>query len=448
MLEDRDRLNEEKQGQEAAMEEERRAENPVPPAEPETHPAMELPEIPVPAAEPAPAPLYDPPKAEPARRTSGWTLFAAALALVAMSTAIGSGTTYYFMTKYSQASQLPIGYELLQSPGMKAIAQTTAEASASVIPSIYRRVGPSVVAINVTSGQGWFSAQGSGSGFVVDPRGYILTNFHVVDQADRIQVKFVDGTTLPAKVVGTYKLRDLAVLKVDPGQRTLITAPLGDSDKVEVGELAVAIGNPFGQEFTVTAGIVSALNREIVEQGNIAIPGAIQTDAAINPGNSGGPLLNARGEVIGINTAIEGPVRGNVGLGFAVPINQAKELLPKIIAGEKLQKPFLGVSLRDMNLQTARLLGVEVTEGAIVMGVEPNSAAEQAGLNPPTFSDDNSPTAADIIVAANGTKIRSAGDLINVITKARIGDSLTLEVVRGKQKVTLTATLGATDVVE
>ncbi|MFZ5814914.1 MAG: S1C family serine protease [Bacillota bacterium] len=412
----------------------------------QVEPALELPEIPAPA--PAPAPLYSPPAPEPRRSGSGWRLFAAALALVVISTAVGSGTTYYLMSKYQQESR-PIGYSLIESPGMKAISQTTAEAAASVVPSIYRRVAPSVVAITVSAGDGFFRSQGSGSGFVVDPRGYILTNYHVVDQAQRIQVKFVDGTTMNAKVVGTHRWRDLAVLKVEPGNRSLVAAPLGDSDQVEVGELAIAIGNPFGQEFTVTAGIVSALNREITEEGNpVSIPGAIQTDAAINPGNSGGPLLNARGEVIGINTAIEGPVRGNVGLGFAVPVNLAKEILPKLIAGEKLQKPFLGVSLRDMNAQAAQLLGTDVREGTIVWGVEPGSAAEKAGLQPPTFDETNLLKSADVIVKANETEIRNTSDLINFIARQKIGDTITLTVVRGKERVTLQATLGAADIEE
>ncbi len=403
-------------------------------------PAMELPEIPAPTPGPAPVPLYNPPKPEPRTSGGGWRTFAAAVALVALSTAIGSGSTYYLMSQ-NQSNSRPIG--VVETP-VKTISQNSTIPVASagnVIGDIFRDVSPAVVAVSVTSG---FQGEGQGSGFVVDSRGYILTNYHVIEGADRISVKFVDGTTLAAKVIGTVKRKDLALLQVDPGNRTLIAAPLGDSDDVEVGEMAIAIGNPFGQEFTVTAGIISGLDREIEEEGAeaVVIPGAIQTDAAINPGNSGGPLINSRGEVVGINTAIDSPLRANVGIGFAVPINAAKEVLPNLIEGKKVQYAFLGVGLLDMDRQTARLLGTDVTYGAIVRSVQEGSAAEEAGLRAPTFDDSGYPKTADVIIEADGARIASANDLISLIARKKVGDQLTLVVLRGDERITLTATLG------
>lgn len=404
--------------------------------------AMELPEIPVTPVIYEGVPL--PPPHEPkARKRGGWKWFAAAVALVAVGAGVGSATTWTLAQQYMKA-KTPIGYEL-QSSGAKPVAQSVSEVGASVVPAIYKQVGPSVVSIVVSSGRGFSQAQGQGSGFVVDPRGYVLTNNHVIDGAKSINVKFVDGTSLPAKVIGTDPRKDLAVLQIDPGNRSLVVAPLGDSSKVDVGELAVAIGNPFGQEFTVTAGIVSALNRDIEEENGMVIPGAIQTDAAINPGNSGGPLLNANGEVIGINTAIDGSagVRGNVGIGFAVPINAAKEILPTLMSGQKVQYPFLGVELRDLTEQAAKVLGTQETQGAVIWNVVADSAAAKAGLKAPTADASGFVTAADVVVEIDGKQITSADDLVKYVSSKKVGDAISMVVLRGGEKLTLQATLGA-----
>ncbi|MDB4893980.1 MAG: serine proteinase, partial [Firmicutes bacterium] len=308
---------------------------PTPTPTPANDPMMELPEIPgAGLAEPLfPAQAAEPPARKSA---SGWKLFTAGLALVAVGAGVGSATTLGLSSKI-QRSMLPIGYTGAISTPRTVSAQSTPEGGVSVIPGIYQRVSPSVVAINVTTTRGRRTGQATGTGFVVDSKGYIMTNAHVVDGATQIQVKFVDGTILDAKLVGSDTYQDMAVIKVDPGNRGMIAATLGDSDKVQVGELAVAIGTPFQQEFTVTAGIVSALNREVSEgTSSFTIKGAIQTDAAINPGNSGGPLINGNGEVIGINTLIDTGntgINGNIGIGFALPINAAKTILPKLITG-------------------------------------------------------------------------------------------------------------------
>ncbi|HYG60239.1 MAG TPA: trypsin-like peptidase domain-containing protein [Symbiobacteriaceae bacterium] len=407
-------------------------------------PMMELPEIPAGAAPEAaagpPAAEYAPPR--PANR--GWKLFAAALALVATGAGVGSATTWTLAQKYQSAST-PIGY--VQQSNLKPVAQTTAELAASVVPDIYKQIAPSTVKIDTTVQRGNLRGGGSGSGFVVDSSGYILTNHHVVDGATTIKVKFLDGTVLDGKVIGSDPLKDIALVKVDPGTRGLVPAPLGDSDTVEVGELAVAIGSPFGQEWTVTSGIVSAVNRTLREDeaSPWTIPGGIQTDAAINPGNSGGPLLNALGEVIGINTMIEtgtSGVRGNLGIGFAVPINLAKEILPTLKAGKAVEYAFLGVGSETLDAATANQLGLSITEGAVVTSVQQGSAAEKAGLQEPGILG-RRVISADVIVAIDGKAVKSTEDVFSAIQARKPGDTITISVVRGTETVELKATLGS-----
>ncbi|MFS8639674.1 MAG: trypsin-like peptidase domain-containing protein [Symbiobacteriaceae bacterium] len=437
--------------------------DPVTPEEPatpevdasESRPELELPEIPeTPHAAP-PVVLYDAPRVEPpdagrekrSGRGRAWRLVAGAAALAVLSAAVASGSTYYLMKEHlaaqaaSYAQAAPSGSATTIQP----TARTVAEAGATVIPEIYKRVAPAVVSVYVEASRGFYRASGQGSGFVVDPEGYILTNYHVIENARSIEVQFIDGDRLEARVVGTDQMSDLAVLKVDPGDKKLVAATLGDSDQVQVGELAIAIGNPYGHAFTVTAGIISAVGREIVEP-TTSIPGAIQTDAAINPGNSGGPLLNSRGEVIGVNTAIEAPTEwsGNVGLGFAVPINTAKEILPTLMAGQTVQRPWLGVYLEDVDEWYARVLGLSTTEGAVVVQVVPGSAAEKAGLRSPRFDRANRLISADVIIALDGEKVTGADDLRNrILRNHKVGDEVELTIIRDGQELTLKATLDA-----
>ncbi len=402
-------------------------------------PVMDLPEIPDPApvAEPVAQAEAANPEPQKKRSRSLWKMLAAAVALVAMGAGVGSATTWVLAQNYLQ-SQPPMGYEWRDSANVAPVVQSPFEGE-SVIPEIVRRVAPSVVKIEVLTRRGWSVGEGTGSGFVVDTRGYILTNYHVIDNADRIRVKFIDGTVLPAELVGQDPYKDLALIKVDPGEKRLVAAVLGDSDQVQVGELAIAIGAPFGQEWTVTAGIVSGLNRDIEEE--VLIPGAIQTDAAINPGNSGGPLLNGRGEVIGINTAIEGPVRGSVGIGFAVPINAAKDILPTLMTGGDVEYAYLGVYLDTLTPAIAGRIGVDVTEGAIIVDVLPDTPAEEAGLRPAGFDRRNNLVFADVVIAVDGKPIKDADDLVRYVQSRRVGDTITLTVVRGSTRLELKATL-------
>jgi serine protease Do len=273
-----------------------------------------------------------------------------------------------------------------------------------------------------------------GSGLVVDPAGYLLTNNHVVDKADRIQVKFTgDPTQYDAKVVGVDVATDLAVLRVE-GKRGLTAARIGNSDAVQVGDWAIAIGSPFGLQATVTAGIVSAKQRDIPgETGQFQH--FLQTDAAINPGNSGGPLLNIRGEVIGINTAIftNTETRGYQGVGFALPINAAVRVYNEIIKSGKVTRGGIGVSFTPSDTDTARnlLKAYGVNEGAFVQKVAPGGPAEKAGIR-----------AEDVIVAINGKSIKNGNELTDTITATPVGTTVNITAVREGKRQDFKVTIG------
>ena len=267
----------------------------------------------------------------------------------------------------------------------------------------------------------------AGSGVIVDAaKGYVITNNHVVRNADEITVKLRDGRRLKAKVVGTDPEADVAVIRVPA--KNLTAVPLGDSDKLKVGDFVIAVGNPFGLGQTVTSGIVSALGRS-----GLGIEGYedfIQTDASINPGNSGGALVNLRGELVGINTAIVGPSGGNVGIGFAIPINMARAVMQQLIRHGEVRRGLLGVQIQNITPDIASALGIDTRAGAIVAKVEPGSAAKKAGIK-----------VGDVIIAVDGKPIRGAADLRNKIGLARVGDPVKLTMLRGKKKLSVTAVL-------
>ena len=286
----------------------------------------------------------------------------------------------------------------------------------------------------------------TGSGFVVDKEGDIVTNAHVVQGADSVEVSFDDsGDTVPAEVKGVDTSTDVAVLKVNPDdvKGGLTTLPLGDSTKLEVGDPVIAIGNPFGYSRTVTTGIVSGLQRQIQAPNGFTIPDVIQTDASINPGNSGGPLLDANGRVVGINSQIAtGGGQGSVGIGFAVPINTAKKLLPDLKAGETVQRAYLGVQMQGVTGQLAEDLNLGADHGALIVEVTPGSPADEAGLRGGrTETAQGVPAGGDLIVAIDGQEMPNEDAVAAAVAEHKPGDKIEVEYYRGDEKRTATVEL-------
>jgi S1-C subfamily serine protease len=323
-------------------------------------------------------------------------------------------------------------------------AQPVAETSATTVAGqVYQRVGKAVVDVIARESNGFFDEQGSGSGVVIDQRGLIVTAAHVVSGASTVQVQFVTGERLTARVLGTDEANDLALLQVDRLPDGIPVAPLGDSDAVQVGDVVVAIGSPFGLSGTVTQGIVSAVNRSWNPPGDRLRTGLLQTDAPINPGNSGGPLFNAAGEVIGIATMIESPIRGNVGIGFAVPSNTVKRVLPQLEKGAQLQPAWLGISGTDLDAATAQRFGLNVERGVIVLSVVPNSPAARAGLRPAQVRGNDIASLGDVIVALDGQPVQGMEDLAGRIGAHQPGDTVELTLLRDGREQTVRVTLGS-----
>lgn len=268
---------------------------------------------------------------------------------------------------------------------------------------------------------------GVGSGFIIDSNGTILTNYHVVGDAEKISVTLSDGSRHDAKVIGKDQKTDIAVIKIDAG-RDLPAVTLGDSDRLEVGEWVVAIGNPFGLDHTVTSGIVSAKGRQI---GAGPYDNFIQTDASINPGNSGGPLLNLRGEVVGINTAIFSQSGGNIGIGFAIPTNSVKDLLPQLKDKGRVVRGYLGTTVQKITPDIAESLSLKQTTGALVADVVKSGPAEKAGLKP-----------GDIIIEFDRKEIKDSADLPSVVARITPGTTAQVKVLREGKQISLPITVG------
>jgi S1-C subfamily serine protease len=289
----------------------------------------------------------------------------------------------------------------------------------------------------------------TGSGFVIDTEGHVLTNNHVVEGADRISVKLGESETAhSATVVGSDPATDIAVLKVDAPQGQLHPLTLGHSAEMEVGDPVVAIGNPFGLDRTVTSGIVSALQRQIQAPNGFSISNVIQTDAAINPGNSGGPLINGEGEVIGINSQIEtgGGGNGNVGIGFAIPIDTVRAEINQLISKGEVEHAFLGISGGTITPDLARALNLPVKEGVIVQSVVKGGPADKAGIEggstKATIEGAEVSLGGDIITEANGKKVSGMDEIVEIVNEAEPGDELELKILRHGSTKTATVTLG------
>ena len=336
-----------------------------------------------------------------------------------------------------------------------AISQPASDPSANggrTVQDIYRDEGPGVAFIQAegVSDSSVFGQEGgtaTGSGFVVDEDGTILTNAHVVEGADEVTVSFEEGgDSIDAEVKGVDPDTDLAVLKIDPGEvEDLTVLPLGDSSDLQVGDPVVAIGNPFGLQRTVTTGIVSALQRQIDAPSGFSISNVIQTDASINPGNSGGPLLDSQGRVIGINSQIAtGGGQGSVGIGFAVPVNTAKDLLPRLREGQEIERAYLGVRMATVNEDLANEADLPVDSGALVESVEEGTPAQEAGLRGSEIDElsGDIARAGDLIVGINGEPVESADDVVAAVAGMQPGDTAELEIYRGDEKRTLRVELG------
>ena len=330
--------------------------------------------------------------------------------------------------------------------------------SDKVYSDIYTQVSPSVVSINVVAnvsnstadplGQQGGQISGTGTGFVIDTNGDIVTNNHVVDGATRIEVNFFDGSIYRGQIVGVDHDSDLAVIKVDRPADQLHPVTLGDSSQLFIGENVAAIGSPFNQPWTMTTGIVSALNRTIDSLGQFRIGSVIQTDAAINPGNSGGPLVDLKGEVVGVNSQILSQSRSSSGIGFAIPSNLVKRVSQAIIQNGHVDYSYLGIQGTDVNLYYMDALNLpNNARGVVVSAVETGGPAAKAGLhnasNPKTIDGVDVPTSADIITAVNGTPVTSMDSLISYLAnQTKPGDTVQMTVVRdGSQEMTIPVTL-------
>lgn len=281
--------------------------------------------------------------------------------------------------------------------------------------------------------------RGTGSGFIWDDAGHVVTNFHVIQNASQASVKLADGRDYRAALVGASPTHDIAVLRIGVGFKRPPPVPIGSSADLKVGQKVFAIGNPFGLDWTLTSGIVSALDRSLGGENGQTIEHLIQTDAAINPGNSGGPLLDSAGRLIGINTAIFSPSGASAGIGFAVPVDTVNRVVPQLIAGGRYIRPALGIAIdENLNTRLKRLLAVE---GVVVLRVAPGSAAETAGLHGATVSADGTLSAGDVIIGLDGKPIETVAKLLARLDDHRVGETVTLEVLCEGKKVMLPVTL-------
>jgi S1-C subfamily serine protease len=314
--------------------------------------------------------------------------------------------------------------------------------------SVFKRVSPSVVHITTLQAQRDFFSRrvaevptGTGSGFVWDDKGHIVTNFHVIQNANRAKVTLADQSEFEATLVGAFADRDLAVLRIEAPAGKLPPIAMGSSRDLQVGQKVYAIGNPFGLDFTLTQGIVSALNREIESLTRRSIRGAIQTDAAINPGNSGGPLLDSAGRLIGVNTSIYSPSGASAGIGFAIPVDEVNRIVPRLIRDGRFIRPVLGIdgSALAANAQYGLPRGIAVTR------VAPGGPADRAGLKPFQRRRDGSLVLGDVVTAVNDAAVTDFDDLLNELEKRAPGDTLRLTIWRDGRSRALTVTVVASE---
>jgi putative serine protease PepD len=317
--------------------------------------------------------------------------------------------------------------------------------------AVYEKAADGVVNITSTAVQmdfffNVFPTQGSGSGAILDAKGNILTNHHVVANAQKLEVALADGSRWPAKLIGSDPDNDLAVIKIDAPREKLKVIPMGDSKNLRIGQKVLAIGNPFGFERTLTTGVISSLGRTIRSEVGTLIEDVIQTDAAINPGNSGGPLLNSEGEIIGINSAIISPTGGNVGIGFAIPVNTAKRIIPELISKGYVTYPWIGATIQTLIPEVAKYLKLKIERGALIAEVVKGGPADKAGLKGGSqrvqVGNMIVLVGGDIVVKADDQEIKTNEELIRYVREKKIGNSVTFKVYRKDKYENVKVTLG------
>ena len=364
------------------------------------------------------------------------------------------GLGYYFGTKYfmkpaEPSVELPENNKVLAEPAKKSnnvpiapVTQRFDTEQATI--ELFEKAKPSVcyITTKIVQRNYWNRnveeiPRGSGSGFVWDDKGHIVTNAHVVDESGKAYVTLSDGTTWEAEIIGLERSKDLAVLKIGAPAEKLFPLPIGTSSDLKVGQFAMAIGNPFGLDQTLTTGVVSALGREVKSLTGVAIRGVVQTDAAINPGNSGGPLLDSSGRLIGVNTQIYSPSGASAGIGFSIPVDEVTWVVPELIKYGKIKRPAIGVSLFDP--QYAAQYGLK---GAVIEQLVENGPAEKAGLRGFMRDSDGNILVGDVIISVGDTQIKSNDDLILALEKYKVGDAVKVKFTRDEKTKETIVTLG------
>ncbi len=378
-----------------------------------------------------------PPKPKGMKRVGAIALPAVVGAVTALAVLAGTGQLGGGDTTIIRETASGVTTSVSSARDAATEAESAVPSKGLSVAEVVKRKSPAVVSISNETTQG-----GSlGSGFLIDAAGHIITNAHVVDSASKTTVTFEDGTEAKGTILGVDTSTDVAVVKIDTVPTGVSPLPLGNSGGLTVGQEVVAIGNPYGYAGTATTGIVSALERVIESPSGFTIQNAIQTDAAINQGNSGGPLFDRDGRVIGINSQIASKNGGNVGIGFAVPIDTVRPIVASIIASGKAQHAWIGIQGRELTPGLAEKLGLVGKRGVIVASLDDRGPANDAGMKAADSADAAVPKGGDLIVAINGTPIADMADVSKAVASRKVGDQITITVLRDGKSETLTLTL-------